>query len=325
MVPLLTYVLPLLADCPMAEGEIDGYLAWVGRSAELIVVDGSDDEVFEAHHRRWDQFGEHVRPETPGTGKGGGVMTGLRRAGHDRVVIADDDVRYDRRSLARLAELLELAEVVRPQNYFDPLPWHATWDSGRSLVNRLLDGDWPGTLGVHRSVVLEAGGYAGGVLFENFELCRTVETVGGCELVARDLYVRRLPPTARHFLGQRVRQAYDELARPRRLVVFLLPLPVGLGLAGFRRWRALGILSAVGVLATVAAAEGGRRCDGATGYFPFRCSLAAPLWLAERSVCVWLAVLARLRGGVVYRGGRVRRAALSSRNRRAAVEAVRAA
>src|SRR5690606_32390788 len=115
-------------------------------------------------------------------------------------------VRYRRDSLVRILALLQDHEVIRPQNCFRPLPWHARWDTARSLLNRLVGGDWPGTLGVRRSVLLNAGGYSGEALFENLELVRTVQAAGGREAVALDLLVERRPPTAVHFLSQRVRQ-----------------------------------------------------------------------------------------------------------------------
>ncbi|HEX6153853.1 MAG TPA: hypothetical protein VFZ19_10065, partial [Solirubrobacterales bacterium] len=51
----------------------------------------------------------------------------------------------------------------------------------------------------------------------------------------------------------------------------------------------------------VAAAERGRRRAGGAGVFPASSSLLAPVWILERGVCAWLAVLQRLRfGGVRY-------------------------
>ena len=98
----------------------------------------------------------HVPPDadlaTP-MGKVGGVLTGVRLASHERV-----DHRRRRRALRRRdrwrasSRALETADVVRPQNYFEPLPWHARWDTGRMLLNRVTGGDWPGTLGVRRSM-----------------------------------------------------------------------------------------------------------------------------------------------------------------------------
>ena len=53
------------------------------------------------------------------------------------VVIADDDVRYDPRP-AHPRRRISCAthDLVRPQNYFSPLPWHAVWDTARTLINR---------------------------------------------------------------------------------------------------------------------------------------------------------------------------------------------
>jgi hypothetical protein len=138
---------------------------------------------------------------------------------------------------------------------------------------------------------------------------RTVRAAGGTEVVAPDVHVRRLPPSTEHFLGQRVRQAYDELARPWRLVVLLAVLPVSAVLVARRRWAVL----VAGVLAVVATAEAGRHRAGGRRVFPVTSSLLAPVWVVERAVCSWLALGARARGGVPYRDGRLRKAASSHR------------
>ncbi|MGI8968921.1 MAG: glycosyltransferase [Chloroflexota bacterium] len=282
----------------------------------MIVVDGSDEAVFNEHSFRWRSLCLHlaVDPglETP-NGKVGGALTGLRHAQYDRVVIADDDVCYGSAELARIVALLDGAEIVRPQNFPEPLCWNARWDASRSLLNRLVGGDWPGTLALRRSVLLATNGYRGDVLFENLELVRTVRAAGGRELVAFDLFVARHPSSNRHFLDQRVRQAYDEWARPPRLLLYLSMLPAMLL---SRRKRRLGFIAGVVVL-SVAGAETGRWRAGGTAFFPFSASLFAPLWLLERSVCVWIAVVLRLfRGGVQYRGERIRVAATPLRELR---------
>ena len=65
-------------------------------------------------------------------------------------MIADDDVRYEPAALRRAAELLDEHDLVRPQNFFEPLPWHARWDTARTLLNRGFGRDYPGTLAVRR-------------------------------------------------------------------------------------------------------------------------------------------------------------------------------
>jgi hypothetical protein len=155
-------------------------------------------------------------------GKAAGVLSGLRRATQRCLVIADEDVRYDKATLTRITGLLEHCDCVRPQNYFDPLPWHACLDTARTLINRATGGDWPGTLAMRRAILAATGGYDRNVLFENLELVRTVRAAGGTEAHPLDLYVRRLPPKTSHFWSQRVRQAYDEFARPLRLATRLV-------------------------------------------------------------------------------------------------------
>lgn len=312
MGPHLTYILPLRTSTPQI-GELTEYLRWLSARAEIIVVDGSERNIFATHAAVWNAATKgavrHVAPApdlaTP-MGKVGGVLTGLRLASHERVIIADDDVRYDADGIERVEVALLHADVVRPQNYFSPLPWHARWDTGRMLLNRMTGGDWPGTLGVRRSVLAATDGYDGRAMFENLELVRTVIAAGGREAVLLDVFVLRRPASTAQFWSQRVRQAYDEFARPARLAVSLALGPAVLLLAIARHWTLL----ALAVGGVVLLAELGRRRAHGTAVFPFSTSLFAPAWLAERAVCSWLALASRvIRGGVKYRGTVLRHAA----------------
>ncbi|MEW9550525.1 glycosyltransferase family 2 protein [Nonomuraea sp. NPDC050783] len=304
----LDYVLPLRWDDDAGLGELTAYLRRLSRHARIIVVDGSPPALFARHARRWHGLVTHVPPDPEpacANGKVAGVRTGLRLARAEHVVIADDDVRYDPAELAAVRRLLARADLVRPQNYFSPLPWHARWDTARTLLNRGLGADYPGTFGVRRSFFERMGGYDGDVLFENLELIRTVRAHGGVEAAPPGLYVRRLPPDPSRFWSQRVRQAYDDLAQPARLALFLAVLPA-LAAALLRRRPGPPVAGAV---LAVALAEAGRRRAGGSRVFPPDTPLFAPVWILERAVCSWLAVAAALRGGVPYAGRRLRVAA----------------
>jgi hypothetical protein len=298
----LTYIVPLRRQTPAGDDLIE-YLNRLASDNEVILVDGSDGAVFDCHGRQCHDAILHIAVDEDlrgsVNGKAAGAMTGLRHASHDCAVIADDDVRYDTDGLRAVADHLRRADVVRPQNYFTPLPWHACLDTARTLINRVSGGDWPGTLGVRRSRILQAGGYATNVLFENFELVRTIVASGGTACCPLDLYVRRNPPVTRHFWSQRVRQAYDEFARPLRLMTWLLIAPLAALLVWRHAWTSL----TVGIVAVWILAEAGRRRAGGRRVFPFTAVLVAPLWVAERAICAWLAVgAAWALGGVPYHG-----------------------
>ena len=220
-------------------------------------------------------------------------------ARHPKVVIADDDVRHDESTLRALAAALDDADLVIPQNHPTRWPWWAWWESGRALLNRAVATDWPGTLAVRREVVVATGGWAADVLFENLEMARTVRGQGGLVLRRRDILVARVPPTARHFLRQRVRQAYEDQAQPARLALSLAVVPTVL-LVRRRPWALAGLAGAL-----VAVAEVGRRRQGGASVFPWFTSVAAPLWALERGACAWLGLLARCRGGIRYHGTRM--------------------
>ena len=309
----LSYVLPYRSRPGDGdEDELDRYLRWLSRRVQLIVVDGSNPDRVRAHRARWASIATHAVPDADlscRNGKVRGVLTGLRRARHEHVIIADDDVRYDDDALLRMQELLRDADLVRPQNVFDPLPWHARWDTARMLLNRALGNDHPGTLGVRRSSLASVGGYDGDVLFENLELTRTVLAAGGRVVDAPGLYVRRRPPTAARFLEQRPRQAYDDLAQPARLAFFLV---LGPALGTVARRRPRGLLAVA--VASVIVAQVGRFRYGGNQVFVRVSPFFAPVWMAERACLVWLAVFRRFsRGGCSYAGAVIGRAATRPR------------
>jgi hypothetical protein len=205
----------------------------------VVIIDGSPPDVFSVHAEAWRDFALHAPVDADlvaPNGKVAGVLTGLRHTRHEAVVIADDDVRYDEASLVAVVRALETAHVVRPQNYFDPLPWHAIWDTGRILLNRSLDGDWPGTLAVRHSALRATGGYAGDVLFENLELVRTRgrrrRTPADRTRHSSCVACHRTAATSGHSaLGRRTMSS----ARPRRLAGQLAVLPALALVLGARR------------------------------------------------------------------------------------------
>lgn len=307
----VSYVLPLRRDAgDPGLSELTEYLRWLAGRVEVVVADGSAPDQYARHHELWQDFIRHVRVDNPvgSNGKVAGVAQGVSAAGYELVVLADDDVRYDGSGLESMADALASAALVRPQNFFQPLPWHAAWDTGRILLNRCFGSDSPGTLGVRRSFFLAMGGYDGSVLYENLELIRTVIAAGGQAVDRPDVYVRRLPSTGRRFWEQRPRQAYDDFAQPVKQVGFLMALPAAVMLAP----RRFGPAALIGIaLVAVALAERGRRLHGGARVFPPASSWWAPVWLLERSVCSWLAVAYRLTGGAPYSGVRFRLAAHS--------------
>jgi Glycosyltransferase like family 2 len=292
--------------------ELTAYLRDISQLCDVTVVDGSDDDVRQRHVDHWSPFARLLQPEGMGTnGKVVGSMTGIRRARHELVVLADDDVRHDATTLTRLLDLLDGADVVRPQNVYDRWPWPARWDFARCLVNRAFGADWPGTFALRRNAIDAMRGWNTEVLFENLQLVRTAQAHGLRVVNAPQLVVVRTPPSAEHFWSQRVRQAYDDFAQPARLAAELALLPVLVAIAA-RRPRLLLAPTA----AAVALGEVGRRRYGRVPA-PQTSALWCPVWLLERSVCVWIAFGSWCRGGVRYHGRRVRHAALPVRTRMA--------
>jgi hypothetical protein len=309
----LSYVLPIRSRRgDDGTEELTEYLTWLSARVELIIVDGSDAAEYQIHRDLWASFATHVPPADDircANGKVRGVLTGLRLATRESVVFADEDVRYHDDGLECMARLLADADLVRPQNYFDPLPWHARWDTARILLNRSIGSDYPGTLGVRRSFLGSVGGYDGNVLFENLELIRTVTAGGGRVVDAPALFIRRRPPTFTRFLEQRPRQAYDDWAQPLRFAFSLAVVPT---LVTVARRRPRGLVLAAG--AVILAAELGRARNRGREVFDRASPLFAPLWVGERGILAWVALVRRLAGGgSPYAGTVIGRAANPSR------------
>jgi len=311
----LDYVLPLRWEDDAGLDELTSYLKYLSLHVRrVVVVDSSPSELRTAHRAVWNGMVDHVEFTREGStnGKVEAVHRGMAKASGTFVVLADDDVRWSVENLGKAVAHLQDADLVCPQNYFEPAPWHAQWDTGRTLFNRSLGHDYPGTFVLRRAAFERSGGYDAHVLFENLELLRTFEARGLRTVHAPELMVPRLPPSASKFRAQRIRQAYDDFAQPARAGGFLAVLPVLLAL-GTAQPLAAALTATVSALVLVVLGEGGRRSAGGRRIWPWWYTLWTPIWTAERAVCIWIAAAWWLGGGVPYAGSRFKVAAHSSR------------
>jgi hypothetical protein len=304
-----TYLLPLRrTDATDSElTELAHYVErLVAAGCDVLVVDGSPRRDFERHAARLGGA-RHV-PVDPRwrflNGKVNGVLTGMEQSSRERVILADDDVRYEEADIDRMCRLLDRFDLVVPQNYFATMPWWARVESARTLLNRAVReaGDFPGTFGVRRATFARIGPYDGDVLFENEAMRRHFVRHGTRVRHARDFLVARRAPTLEKWREQRLRQAYEDLDFPLKTLLFLTLLPAAALLAVWSATWAVAFVAMVG-LAAIALAAVGRR-DGASAVIPLDTCLLAPVWVLERSVMVYAALRARTRGGCVY-GGRL--------------------
>ncbi|HYJ47633.1 MAG TPA: glycosyltransferase family 2 protein [Pyrinomonadaceae bacterium] len=284
-----------------AENFRDYFRLLADGGCEVLVVDGSPRDVFTAHEEAWRGACNHV-PVDPQykylNGKVNGIHTGISLAAHERVILADDDIRYEPEDLRRMVEMLDDFEMVRPQNYLRPLPVWARTEAARMLINRawIREGDYPGTLGVRRGAMLRVGHYDGDVLFDNEEIVRHFRAREASICYARDFFILKRPPSFRKWIEQRPRQAYEDFVM-RAKTAFFAALPVTLALAwlaGGWRW-ALAFVAAVGCGAVLVAARG--LGDGAARFCPPWLCLYAPLWVAERVVSTYWAFYWRIAHG----------------------------
>ena len=279
----------------------DYFRVLAAAGCEVLVVDGSPREVFDAHGEAWLGACVHA-PVDPQykylNGKVNGIHTGVALAAHERIILADDDIRYTPDDVRRMAHLLDSFEMVRPQNYLSPLPVWARTEAARMLINRawIAEGDYPGTLGVRRGAMRRLGHYDGDVLFDNEEIVRHFRAKGARLRYARDFFILKRPPSFRKWVEQRPRQAYEDFVMRAKTLFFAALLPALLVL-----WAAAGGRAALVAAAAVAcgsalfAARG--LGDGAARFFPPWLCLYAPLWVAERVLSTYWAFYWRVAYG----------------------------
>ncbi|MFN2511665.1 MAG: glycosyltransferase family 2 protein [Pyrinomonadaceae bacterium] len=269
---------------------------------EVLVVDGSPLSVFEEHKKSWTGFSRHVAPDPRYTylnGKVNGVHTGVDLASCERIILADDDIRYSVADVKRMCHLLDQSEMVRPQNFIEPLPPWARLEVARILINRgvLHAGDYPGTCGFRRSTMLRVGPYDGDVLFDNEEIVRHFALHGANINYALDFFILKRPPTFAKWLEQRPRQAYEDFVMRAKTAAFMSVLPVTLALGVLINARAsILLLAAISLFAVLLSVRGLLR-DQAYKFFPFSAPLSSPLWILERSLSVYWALYWRVRYG----------------------------
>lgn len=298
-----TYLLPIRrARFDAAEAEsLPRYFQELNAArCQLLVIDGSPADVFAQHDRAWAAVCRHEQVDRSFgylNDKVNGIHTGVGLASHEKIILADDDVRYASARIRELCELLDEFEVVRPQNYLCPLPWWARMEAARMLINRatLRLADYPGTCAFRKSTMLRVGQYDGDVLFDNEEIIRHFAGSGASLCYANDLFVEKRPPKFRKWLEQRGRQAYEDFPlRAKTAIFFSLPVLLLIALLTGHFVAAIVSLAA----AAVALAAIGRARGEAASYFPATIPLFAPLWVLERSLSTYVALY-----WLVTRGG----------------------
>jgi len=307
------YVLPIRRT-RFNPGEATGLRRYVETlkeaGCEVIVADGSAPGVFDQHTAVLGPSCRHVRVDRRFgylNDKVNGIYTGIELASFDRIILADDDVRYSVANIRAVMRLLDHHDVVRPQNFINPLPWWAKLETARMLINRALlpAADYPGTCAFRRPRMLAAGRYDGDVLFDNEEIIRHLAQ-DGCRIAyANDLFVQKCPPTFLKWTEQRPRQAYEDFGmRLKTALFFVLPPLSFLVAKGFGIRGVAIFFLALSFLASSIAARGRAR-GRAREVFPLHCCFFAGFWMFERTLSTYWALYWYLtRGGYPF-GGRI--------------------
>jgi len=294
-----TYLVVIERDREPADDlrDLASYLSAISvAGCEVIVVDGSPSPIFESNSAvlRWVSRHVAARPRHRNfTGGIDAVRTAVDVSGCDKIIVADENVRYHADAIESVCDLLDLHEVVEPQDYFEPLPWWSGIEAGRMLVHRGVEPlpDHGATFGIRKSSVRGLRGVD--IAWSNGEdAVRRLASQGAEVFSACDVFVRRLPPPLDHWLRDRPRQADGDFAMPVKSAFFFALLPLAILLATLGGFRLAGGYAGAIAFASIVLAVRGR--GGASSFFPLRACLCAPLWVFERSVSVYWALFRKL-------------------------------
>jgi hypothetical protein len=283
--------------------ELANYLSTLSLAdCDVVVLDGSAQPKFEENRRvlRWVSRHVPVRPQHRSiTGAIDPVRAALALASCEKVIVAGEQVRYDECALDTLCRLLDAHEVVEPQDYPDPLPWWSGIDAGRILIHRGLapDPDHGLTFGFRRTAIRGLRTVDNPLVDPSESAVRRLALTGAEVFSASELFVRRVPPALDSWIRERPRQADDDFVMPVKSALFFALIPMAMLLMAFAGFRAMAGYAGAIAFASMAIAVRGR--IGASTVFPLKTCLFAPLWVLERSVSVYWALLRKLRPAMV--------------------------
>lgn len=270
--------------------ELSRYLSSLGvAGCDVVILDAAPRLQFELSARilRW--VGRHIS-----VGANDLVRAAATLAACEKIIVAAEDVRYTPEAIGQLCDLLDMHEVVEPQDYLDPLPWWGGIDAGRILVHRAIDGqpDHGATFAFRRTALRALRGWA--ALDANDDPVRQLTSIGAEVFSASGVFVRRQPGALDEWLERQPRIASRDFTLPMKTAFFfsIFPLLVLLGLLGGMQ-IATGYACLI-AFATIALAVRGR--IGAAAFFPLHACLFAPLWVFERSLSVYWALYRKVRG-----------------------------
>ncbi|HEX7831135.1 MAG TPA: hypothetical protein VF787_15875 [Thermoanaerobaculia bacterium] len=274
------------------------YLSTLGvANCDVVILDPSPRAQFDLNARilRW--VGRHVAVRSEYRTVNGNVdviRAAVAYAPGEKVIVAAEDVRYSAEAIGQMCALLEMHEVVEPQDYLDPLPWWGNIEASRMLVHRGIEPqpDHGTTFGFRRAALRSLRGLANSLVYD--DPVRRLAASGAEIYAATDVFVRREPGAFRDWLEQRPRLAGEDFAMPVKSAFFFSLVPVLLVLAILGGLQLAGGYASVIAFASVGLAARGR--IGATSFFPMSACLFAPLWVFERSLSVYWALYRKVRG-----------------------------
>jgi hypothetical protein len=292
-----TYAVAVDADATQSEVvALASYLSTLSLAdCEVLILDGSPAHQFDSnrHVLRW--VGRHVAVDPRHRFADGEIdllRAAVELASSEKVIVAVEGTRCTAADVVSICGLLDRHEVVEPEDYVAADGWWGGVEAGRILLHRGLEqpGQVRSTLAVRRSAyrpLLEFEERSGDAHLRRM-IIHAAEQYG-----EHDVFIRREAPRREKWLQRRVREAAADFSLPLKTAFFLGLLPVVLLMAAVGGATTAAGYTGVLAFASVLLALKGRA--GAARFFPVRACFFAPLWVAERSVSVYWALIQSMR------------------------------
>ncbi|MGE5403022.1 MAG: hypothetical protein ACM3S2_21690 [Ignavibacteriales bacterium] len=266
--------------------ELAGYFRMLNSlGCEVLVVDSSPLDVFAGFEGAWYYLCRHVKVDSRFhylSDKLNSICTGADLATCEKIIVAEDDVRYSPADILRMCEMLEDFDLVRPQNYISPLQWWSRMESVHTLMNRAVfpGGDYSNTLAFLNTAFKKHCHFGKSSYYDSDDIIMQFALRRAKICYALDFLILKKSPSLSCWRDQMFQNIFDNFDFSLRTVLLLLLIPVGILLALFAGPKTALIYSTAVILSSITVAFMGRH-RGGRQFYPIGLLVYAPLWLLD--------------------------------------------
>jgi hypothetical protein len=316
VLPIRVFDLPCLSGFQEHYQMLIQHMEQCVQQWEILIVDASPDPIFSVIDAWFADIAQvrHFRPHIQDIAGHNNKLLGLRdalpQAQFRYALLLDHDMRPSPDVMREIILRLQDYDCARCMIHYQSFRLAALINvNGIFLVNLLCrDKQFWGHLLLDRRMLLDLGLPRTDTLFDELTIMRHFQhhgkRVGYISTIQIPMAYRDSPA---HFIEQRLRYAYENLAYPLRFLFFLSLLPLLLTSLFFSPLITLTLFLVITIGVIGLSWLGQTYYDNGT--YPPYTFLYAPLWFWPYPFTSWIALGLRLKGGIAFGGQIIRRPA----------------